>query len=81
MRTGRALLGVLAGMAAGAVIGALFASEKESDTERYISEKGEGLADELNLMLDEKFEQLKMEIRSWKADLATHQQEAVNGLE
>lgn len=47
MSTGKVLLGVVAGLAAGALLGILFAPEKGSDTRRLIKRKSEDLADEL----------------------------------
>ena len=41
MNSGKVLLGVLAGIAAGALLGILFAPEKGSDTRKKISKKGE----------------------------------------
>ncbi len=58
MNSGKALLGVLAGIAVGAVLGVLFAPEKGGNTRRNISKKGEDLADALNEKIDEKFEDL-----------------------
>jgi len=54
MRTGKVLLGVLAGVAAGALMGILFAPEKGSKTRKKIMRKGQDYADELK----EKFEEV-----------------------
>ena len=57
MSSGKVLLGVLAGVAAGALIGVLFAPEKGSDTRKKLSKKGGDYADDLkerfNGFLDE----------------------------
>ena len=58
MDSKKALLGIVAGIAAGAVLGVLFAPEKGSRTRRGIARKGEDLADALNDKIDEKFEDL-----------------------
>lgn len=58
MNTGKALLGVMAGIAAGAVLGMLFAPEKGSNTRKNISRKGDDLANALNEKVDEKFNEL-----------------------
>lgn len=58
MNTGKALLGVMAGIAAGAVLGMLFAPEKGSNTRKSITKKGDDLANALNEKVDEKFNEL-----------------------
>lgn len=58
MTTGKALLGVLAGMAAGAIIGILIAPDKGDKFRKNISKKSEGLAEAINDKIDEKFEEL-----------------------
>ena len=57
MDTGKALLGILAGLAAGAVLGFLLAPEK-GGSRKSISKKGEDLADALNNKIDEKIDDL-----------------------
>src|SRR5690349_13554358 len=52
MKTGKVLLGVLAGVAAGALIGILFAPEKGSKTRKKILDKGQDYADELKEKFD-----------------------------
>lgn len=47
MDSGKVLLGVLAGLAAGAVIGILFAPDKGSVTRKKVIEKGDEYAEEL----------------------------------
>ena len=58
MNSKKALLGVLAGIATGAMLGVLFAPKKGSDTRKNISRKGEDLAEALNDKIDEKFDEL-----------------------
>jgi len=53
MGSGKLLLGVLAGVAAGAVLGILFAPAKGSETRKKISKKGEDFADGLKAKFDE----------------------------
>ena len=53
MDTGKVLLGVLAGIAAGATLGILFAPEKGSKTRKQILSKGEDYADALKEKFDE----------------------------
>jgi len=69
MSSGKVILGVLVGMAAGAVIGVLFAPDKGSETRRKIVEAGEDYADaakeKFNQMVDsmnEKFEKVKDDV-------------------
>lgn len=55
MKTGKALLGVAAGMAAGAVLGMIFAPEKRSD-KKIPGEKE--LTDVLDKKINKKFDEL-----------------------
>jgi gas vesicle protein len=59
MGTGKALLGVMAGIAAGAIIGILFAPDKGTYTRKKIVRKGEDLMDELNDKMEKKFDDLE----------------------
>jgi len=70
MSSGKVLLGVLAGVAAGALLGILFAPEKGSTTRRKIVSKGEEYVDDLKEKFGEfvdkvadKFESAKEEIK------------------
>lgn len=47
MSSGKLFLGVLAGLAAGAVLGILFAPDKGTETRKKIVEKGEDYIDEV----------------------------------
>lgn len=69
MSSGKLFWGVLAGVAAGAVLGILLAPEKGSVTREKLVQKGEDYADAIkekfNSMVDsvsEKFEQVKNEV-------------------
>lgn len=69
MNSGKILLGVLAGVAAGALIGVLFAPDKGWNTRKRISKKvdeyKDGLRDKFNEFLDtitEKMEEAKNEV-------------------
>ncbi|WP_395044400.1 YtxH domain-containing protein [Flavobacterium sp.] len=47
MKQGNVIVGLLAGLAAGAVLGILFAPEKGSDTRKKITNKGKTALDDL----------------------------------
>jgi len=71
MSSGKVLLGVLAGVAAGAMLGILFAPEKGSTTRRKIVSKGEEYVEDLKEKFGEfvdkvadKFESAKEEIKN-----------------
>jgi gas vesicle protein len=55
--SGKVFLGVLAGLAAGALLGVLFAPDKGSETRKKIIKKGEdyteGIKDKFNDLIDE----------------------------
>lgn len=59
MSSGKLLLGVLAGVAAGALIGILFAPEKGSVTRKKISKKGDDYVEDLK----DKFNQLLEKVK------------------
>ena len=72
MSSGKALLGVLAGLAAGAALGVLFAPEKGSRTRKNISGKTEDLVDALNDKIDKKFNEV-IHVVNRKMEKATAQ--------
>ena len=53
MKSGKVVLGMLAGLAAGAVLGILFAPEKGSKTRKQIMDKGDDYVDELKSKYEE----------------------------
>lgn len=66
MSTGKVVLGAVAGLAVGAILGVLFAPEKGSVTRKQITDKGHDLADgvkskykELADSVSEKFQSAK----------------------
>ena len=64
MTTGKALLGVLAGLAAGTVIGVLLTPQKRDRSNRNISKTTQDLADVLSETIDGKFADLLKSLSS-----------------
>lgn len=58
MSSGKVLLGLVAGLAAGAVIGMLFAPAKGKETRQKISQKGADVLDGLKEKFDEFLENI-----------------------
>lgn len=55
---------MVAGLAAGAVLGVIFSPEKVSKSRKNLSKKGEELANALERRIDEKFEELISRVSS-----------------
>ncbi len=53
MNSGKVVLGVLAGLAAGAILGILFAPDSGANTRKKIASKGEEYIDDLKEKFDE----------------------------
>jgi gas vesicle protein len=53
MSNGKVVLGVLAGIAAGAILGILFAPDKGCETRKKIAKKGNDVADDLKNKVNE----------------------------
>lgn len=68
MSSGNVLFGVLAGAAAGAAIGILFAPDKGSETRRKITEKSDAYADVLGTRFHELIESLAQQFDSLKEE-------------
>jgi len=83
MSSGKVLLGLLAGVAAGALLGILFAPEKGSVTRKKITRKGEdfadGLTEKFNEFVDtvsEKFDDVKEKVGNMKSKAESVKSEA-----
>lgn len=69
MSSGKVLLGVLAGVAAGALLGILFAPDKGSVTRKKIAKKSEDFADELKAKFDELVDSMSEKFDKVKEDI------------
>jgi gas vesicle protein len=68
MSNGKVLLGILAGVAAGATMGILFAPDKGSVTRKKISDKGEDYAEELGDKFNEFMAVISNQFESVKSE-------------
>ncbi len=69
MNSGKVFLGVLAGLAAGAALGVLFAPEKGSVTRKNISNKGEDYLDDIKDKLSDVIDAIADKYTSVKKDV------------
>lgn len=74
MNTGKVLLGLLAGIAAGATLGILFAPDSGASTRKKISKKGQDYVDELEGKFNEYVDVVSKKYESVKGEL-THMAE------
>jgi len=72
MDSGKVLLGLLAGVAVGALLGVLFAPDKGSVTRTKISKKGEDYADTLKEKFNEFIEDLSEKFDKVKEDVSDY---------
>lgn len=70
MSTGKVVLGVLAGAAAGALAGILFAPAKGSKTRRKILKTGEDYSDDLKDKFNDLLKEIKNKFETMKADVS-----------
>jgi gas vesicle protein len=83
MNSTKVITGIIAGFAAGAVLGILFAPEKGSVTRQKISDKSDEYADDLKFKYDELRESVKGKMTDAKQaakDLANKGKEAFAGV-
>jgi len=76
MSSGKVLLGVLAGVAAGALIGILFAPDKGTETRKKIVEKGEDYVDELKGKINGLIDDVTKKVDLTKAKVKTEETKA-----
>ena len=69
MDSGKVLIGLLAGVAAGALIGILFAPDKGSETRKSIVNKKDDYADAMKKKFDEFVDSVSEKYESAKADV------------
>ena len=72
MKSGKILLGVLAGVAIGATLGILFAPDKGSSTRKKISKKSDAYADELEKKFNEFIDGITKKYEAVKEEKASH---------
>ena len=77
MNSGKVVLGVLAGLAAGAALGVLFAPDKGSATRKKISDKGTDFADGMGAQFNDFMAELKKTFETIKEEYT--QMTASNG--
>jgi gas vesicle protein len=68
MSSGKVVMGVLAGIAVGALLGVLFAPDKGSETRKKMAEKGGDLADGVKEKLNKLIDELNQKIDEAKAN-------------
>jgi gas vesicle protein len=75
MSSGRVVLGLLAGVAAGALLGVLFAPEKGSVTRRNIAKKSEDYVDDLKEKFQDFLESVSERIEKVKENASEFAEE------
>jgi len=78
MRSGKVIMGLLAGFAAGALIGVLFAPDKGTETRRKISKKGEDFANDVKGKFNEFIESMSEKFDKVRSDVTGFTEEVKN---
>jgi gas vesicle protein len=76
MSSGKVLLGVLAGVAAGALLGVLFAPDKGWNTRKRISKKADDYAEELKDKFSEFLETISAKVEEAKEEASDFAEQA-----
>ncbi|WKK76985.2 YtxH domain-containing protein [Marivirga salinae] len=69
MNTAKTILGIVAGITTGAVIGVLFAPEKGRDTRRKMIKRSTDLSDAIDKRIESKFEEYERKLDEMVKDL------------
>lgn len=78
MSTGKVVLGIAAGLAAGALLGVLFAPDKGVTTRKKICREGENLTDDLKEKVDEFLESITKKFEKVKKDVTNFAEKAMD---
>lgn len=78
MSTGKVLLGVAAGVAAGALLGVLFAPDKGTNTRKKICREGKDLTNDLKDKFDEILESITEKFSKVKKDATDFAEKRTN---
>lgn len=81
MKTGKAVLAVITGLVSGAILGVIFASDRESSTRKSISRMGERISDSFDKTLQRKFDDLqkRVEVKSPDRGVLSGRRAEING--